>query len=254
MQALFDARDDVVVITGGANGIGAALAAALADAGATPVVFDVDAAAAARLIAARSRIQFFPVDVGRREQVFAAMQLVEDRFGRIDSLVCAAAIQPRVPVHETSPDIWNRVLDVNLNGVLWCYQAVVPGMIRRRSGSVVVFGSGLATTGWPEAAAYASTKAALMALARSAAREVAQFNVRVNIVAPGVIDTEQYRRANAGRDDAHWQRTSGVGVPDDVVGPLLFVLSEQATMTASLLSRDCAFPKRAVHDTGEGNA
>jgi len=65
--------------------------------------------------------------------------------------------------------------------------------------------------------------------------------VRFNLVAPGVIDTPQYRTANAGADDAHWRASVGVGQPEDAVGPLLFLLSDEATMTASIISRDFAY-------------
>ena len=129
-----------------------------------------------------------------------------------------------------------------MNGVVWCYQAAIGGMIARRRGSVVAFSSGLAHQGWPEASAYAATKAALIAFVKSAAKEVGVHRVRVNLISPGVIDTPQYRAANAGADDARWRATTGVGQPDDAVGPLLFLLSDAATMTASVVSRDHVYP------------
>jgi 2-hydroxycyclohexanecarboxyl-CoA dehydrogenase len=132
-------------------------------------------------------------------------------------------------------------LRINLDGVVWCYQAVVAGMIARRSGSIVAFTSGLAQQGWPGASAYAASKAALIAFAKSAAKEIARHRVRFNLVAPGVIDTPQYRTANAGADDAHWRASVGVGQPEDAVGPLLFLLSDEATMTASIISRDFGY-------------
>lgn len=76
---------------------------------------------------------------------------------------------------------------------------------------------------------------------KSVAKEVAEHGVRINIIAPGVIDTPQYRSANDGADNEKWKATVGVGVTDDVLGPLMFLLSDAATMTASLLSRDFAF-------------
>ncbi|MCY1228096.1 Dihydroanticapsin 7-dehydrogenase [compost metagenome] len=244
MRATFDAAGDVIVITGGANGIGAELARACAQAGATVVICDVDERAASGLLADAPGVQFRRLDVSDRDAVMQVMQAIEAEHGRIDSLVCGAAVQPRMAVHETDPQAWQKTLAVNLDGVVWCYQAVVPGMIRRRRGSVVAFSSGLAHSGWPQSAAYASSKAALSAFVKSAAKEVAQHRVRVNLIAPGVIDTPQYRDANAGNDNAHWAATLGVGRPEDVTGPLMFLLSDAATMTASLVSRDHAYPAR----------
>src|SRR5215468_7422396 len=240
MRARFDAAGDVIVVTGGANGIGCALARAAAQAGARVVVCDIDAAAMATLSDVPG-LTTVRLDVSDRAEVLAALGEVERRFGRIDGLVCAAAIQPRSPVHEMDPVAWQRVLRINLDGVVWCYQAVVPGMIARRRGSIVAFTSGLAHQGWPGAAAYAASKAALIAFVKSAAKEIAPHRVRFNLIAPGVIDTPQYRAANAGADDARWRASVGVGEPADVVGPLLFLLSDQATMTASIISRDIAY-------------
>jgi len=241
MKALFKAHGDVIVITGGANGIGRALALAAATAGACVTVCDVDQAAMDSLRAADARIAMRRLDVGDRDAVMAAFAAMEQQHGRIDGLVCAAAIQPRARVEVMDPAEWQRVLAVNLNGVVWSYQAAITGMIARRRGSIVAFSSGLAHQGWPEASAYAATKGALIAFVKSAAKEVAAHRVRFNLIAPGVIDTPQYRAANAGPDDARWRASIGVGAPEDVVGPLMFLLSDAATMTASLLSRDLAF-------------
>lgn len=240
MRARFEAAGDVIVVTGGANGIGRALACAAAAAGARVVVCDVDDTAMAQLsgVAGMSTRR---LDVSDRAAVFATIGEVERELGKIDGLVCAAAIQPRKAVHEMQPAEWDRVLRINLDGVVWCYQAAVAGMIARRAGSIVAFTSGLAQQGWPEASAYAASKAALIAFAKSAAKEIAQHRVRFNLIAPGVIDTPQYRAANAGEDDARWRASVGVGQPEDAVGPLLFLLSDQATMTASIISRDFAY-------------
>src|SRR6516162_5223407 len=169
MRARFDAAGDVIVVTGGANGIGLALARAAAQAGARVVVCDVDAAAMATL-ASVAGISTRRLDVSDRAAVFEVLGGVERDFGKIDGLV-------------------------------WCYQAVVAGMIARRSGSIIAFTSGLAHQGWPGASAYAASKAALIAFAKSAAKEIARHRVRFNLVAPGVIDTPQYRVANAGDDE-----------------------------------------------------
>ena len=105
------------------------------------------------------------------------------------------------------------MIRINLDGVVWCYQAAISGMIKRRRGSIVAFSSGLAHQGWPQASAYAATKGALIAFVKSAAKEVAQHRVKFNLIAPGVIDTPQYRAANAGADHERWRASIGVGTP-----------------------------------------
>jgi NAD(P)-dependent dehydrogenase (short-subunit alcohol dehydrogenase family) len=235
VKVSFDATGEVVVITGGAQGIGAALAQAVTACGGTAVVFDV--------VKPGPGVEYVEVDVADRRAVEVAVSAVVQRYGRIDGLVAGAAVQRRTPVLELDPAEWTRTLQVNLDGVVWACQAVVPHMVSRRSGSVVVFTSGLAATGYAGAAAYTSSKAALIAFAKSLAAEVAEHRVRVNVLAPGVIDTEQFRGANAGADREHWQDTIGVGDPEDVVGPLLYLLSDAAAMTGSVLTRERAFAK-----------
>lgn len=241
MKARFEADGDVIVITGGGNGIGRGLAVGAAKAGAKVVVCDVDDAALASVAAESPRIAAVRLDVSDRDAVFKTFETIEREHGPITGLVCAAAIQPRRAVHEMPPEEWQRVIRINLDGVVWSYQAAVGGMIKRRRGSIVAFSSGLAHQGWPQASAYAATKGALIAFVKSAAKEVAQHRVKFNLIAPGVIDTPQYRAANAGADHERWRASTGVGTPEDVVGPLLFLLSDAANMTASILSRDFAF-------------
>jgi 2-hydroxycyclohexanecarboxyl-CoA dehydrogenase len=243
MKIRFDGSGDVVVIPGGANGIGRALAVAASASGATVIVTDVNTEAMNSLSAEHKAIETIPLDVSDRKQVFSVMADIVNRHGKIDHLVCCAAIQPRTNIHEMSPEEWKRVTSINLDGVVWCYQAVIGGMIERRKGSIVAFSSGLAHQGWPKASAYAATKGALIAFIKSAAKEVAQYRVKVNLIAPGVIDTLQYRAANEGADNESWKKSTGVGQASDVVGPLMFLLSDAATMTGSILSRDFAYSR-----------
>jgi 3-oxoacyl-[acyl-carrier protein] reductase len=182
--------------------------------------------------------------VADRDAVIRTFRGVEAEHGHIDGLVCAAAVQPRFAVRSMDRDVWERTLRINLDGVLWCYQAAVPGMVDRRRGSVIAFATGLAHSGWPEASAYASTEAALIAFVRSAARAVARHGVRVNLMVAGVMDTPQYRAARERGGYAPWKTTVGVAQVDDIVGPVLFLLSEAASLTASVLSRDLAYAPR----------
>jgi NAD(P)-dependent dehydrogenase (short-subunit alcohol dehydrogenase family) len=234
MRARFDAGGEVLIVTGGANGIGAGIAHAYVQAGGTAISFDVadgDAPGVAHM----------RVDVSDREAVFAATAEVLERHGRIDGLVAGAAVQPRVAVADTDPEVWRHTLAVNLDGVVWAVQAVLPAMRAARTGAIVVFASGLAHMGRAQAAAYAASKGALTAFAKSLAAEVADDRIRVNTLFPGVIDTPQFRAANPGAERDHWAQTTGIGEPRDVAGPLLFLLSQAATMTGSTLSRDRAF-------------
>lgn len=241
MKASFSSAGELVVITGGANGIGAALARGYAEAGGTAAVFDV---APSQQLQAVPRVEQHTVDVSDRAAVMAAVDAVLSHHGRIDALVAGAAVQPRADVADTGPEQWRRVMAVNLDGVVWCCQAVLPHMTARRSGTILVFASGLALHGRAQAAAYAASKGALIPYAKSLAAEVAPHRIRVNTVFPGVIDTPQFRTANPlGAEREHWEHTTGIGAPEDVVGPLLFLLSDAATMTGSTLTRDRVFAK-----------
>ena len=241
MHVRFEFEGSVLTITGGANGIGRALAVSAAEAGARVVILDLDQGAMDATARLNPRIAAMHLDVGDRDAVISTFGRIQREYGHIDGLVCGAAIQPRTAVHEMDPAEWRKVMAINLDGVVWCYQAVIGGMIARRSGSIVAFTSGLAGQGWPLASAYAASKGGLIAFVKSAAKEVAQHRVRFNLIAPGVIDTPQYRAANAGEDNERWRASTGIGDPEDVVGPLMFLLSDAATMTASTLSRDTAY-------------
>ncbi|TXC99923.1 SDR family oxidoreductase [Streptomyces sp. ISID311] len=241
MKSHFDATGDVLVVTGGANGIGAALARAYAEAGGSTCVLDI---ARTPGLAETAGLTHYEVDVSDRDAVFAAVDEVVARHGRIDGLVCSAAVQPRRDVADMDPAEWRRTLAVNLDGVVWGCQAVLPRMIERRRGSILMFASGLAHMGRAQASAYAASKGAIVSFAKSLAAEVAPHRIRVNTVFPGVIDTPQFRAANPdGPERAHWAATTGIGTPEDVVGPLLFLLSDAATMTGSTLTRDRSYPK-----------
>lgn len=244
MKPTYDSTGEVLVVTGGSNGIGAAVAAGFAACGGQSVVLDV-----AEPEWRSERVSYGAADVSDRAQIRRAIAGVVNEHGRIDGLIASAAVQPRTTVLDTSEEEWQRTLAVNLDGVVWAAQAVLPIMIEQRKGSIVVFASGLANFGHAEAAAYAATKGALIPWSKSLAAEVVRHRVRVNTVFPGVIDTPQFRKANpAGGQREHWARTTGIGVPADIVGPLMFLLSDDATMTGSTLTRDRSFSQKVSYD------
>lgn len=206
MQVTFDASGDLVAITGGAQGIGAAIARGVAERGGTAVVLDV---VESEELAGLDHVIQLKVDVSDRDAVFAAIGRVVEEHGPVTGLVAGAAIQPRTAIAEMDPEEWHRVLAVNLDGVLWAVQAVLPGMKKAQDGSIIVYSSGLAHIGHATASAYAASKAALIPFAKSLAGEVIDDHIRVNILFPGVVDTEQFRVANpSGGQREHWERTT----------------------------------------------
>lgn len=239
MRTHHDSGGEVLLVSGGASGIGAAIAVEFAAAGGTSVILDVTDPGAVP-----ARVEQHRVDVSDRAAVHRVVDQVLARHGRIDGLIAGAAVQPRVSVAEMPEEVWRKTLAVNLDGTLWCCQAVLPGMRSAQRGSIVIFASGLGQVGRAGAASYAASKGALIAFSKSLAAEVAGDRIRVNTIFPGVIDTPQFQAANPfGGEREHWAATTGIGTPGDVVGPLMFLLSDAATMTGSTLTRDRAYPR-----------
>ncbi len=242
VNASFDFRGEVVVVTGGGSGIGAGFCRSCAAAGATVVAADIDEEAARRVAQEAEgsvTVEAAALDVGDAEAVEAFFADVLTRHGKVDSLVQSAAIQPRTPIMEMPREEWLKVMDVNLNSAFYAAQAVVPGMVERRRGSIVTFTSGLARMGWPKASAYATTKAAIIAFTKSLARELVPHNVRANVIAPGVTDSPLFTGPNTEEEQEFFRRQRGVGTVDDVVDLLMFLVSDASdTLTGSVLDRE----------------
>lgn len=130
-------------------------------------------------------------DLADREQVRAMVSRLESEHGPVEVLVANHAYMSMAPLLEYPLDDWWRVVDVNLGGTFWAVQAVLPGMRRAGGGRIVVLASEWGVTGWPNATAYAGSKAGLIALTKTLGRELAPEGIIVNAVAPGVTDTPQ---------------------------------------------------------------
>jgi 2-hydroxycyclohexanecarboxyl-CoA dehydrogenase len=238
----FDLTDEVIVVTGGGSGIGAGFCQDCASSGATVIAADIDEGKARRVseeAKGPGTVEAAGLDVGDAEAVEAFFGDVIDRYGKVDALVQSAAIQPRNAIADMPREEWLQVMDVNLNGVFYCSKAIVSSMIERRRGAIVTFTSGLAKSGHPKASAYASTKAALVAFTKSLAQELVPYNVRANVIAPGVTDSPLFTEPNTSEEQEFFRKQKGVGTVEDVVDLLMFLISDaSAALTGSVLDRE----------------
>jgi 3-oxoacyl-[acyl-carrier protein] reductase len=215
----------VAIVTGAASGIGASTAAMLAKEGAIVVGADISTG----------------VDISNRDVVDALVSDTVARHGRLDILANVAGIYERGDVLGLTDDVIDRIFAVNLKGTLYCCQAAARVMITQDTGgSIVNVASGAVDTGASGTAAYAMSKAAVVQLTRNLAAEVGRKNVRVNVVAPGWIDTPM-TQANDDHDAmADMMRKiaplARVGQPEDIASSIVFLASDAASfMTGQIL-------------------
>lgn len=187
----------MTLVTGGARGIGRAIALAFAREGAAVAVLDLrqDAAeqVAKEVAAVGVKSVAVAADVGEEAAVSVAIAQVENAFGRIDVLVNNAGIDTTSRIVDMPTELWDEMIRVNLRSIFLCTRAVLPGMIRRKWGRIVNISSQLAHKGAAEMAHYAAAKAGVLGFTRSLAYEVARQGVTVNAICPGPIDTELFR-------------------------------------------------------------
>lgn len=247
---VYDFVGEVLVVTGGASGIGAGICASFANAGGTAICVDLETSDGEELANSYSgpgQIKNLSLDVRDGDAVVKVTELIIDRYGHIDGLVLSAAVQPRIDVEDMTDSDWARVIDTNLTGVFYFARAVVPHMKGRQKGSIVTFSSGLALQGWASTSAYAATKAGLIGFTKSLAREMLPFYVRANVVHPGITDSPLFTGTKTSEEMEYFKRTDGaMGTVDDVAQMLMFLLSEESSSwTGLFISRDLIFPQRS---------
>jgi NAD(P)-dependent dehydrogenase (short-subunit alcohol dehydrogenase family) len=195
----------VALVTGGASGLGEAVVSLLSAGGARVVVADIDEPrsqqVADNLVAAGRTVEAMTVDIRSEGEVAACVDAVLERHGRLDALVCSAAVESRASVVDCDDDEWHDVLDVNLKGPFLCMKHAIPAIAHCGGGSVVLLGSVLGVIGSPGYAAYCASKGALNNLAKQAAIEHAPDGVRVNVVSPSATDTGLFARVAQRSDD-----------------------------------------------------
>lgn len=186
----FDGR--VAAITGGCNGIGAAVAEKLAREGAKVAIWDLDISAPEERVAAlpAETVEFCQVDVSDYASVEAAVAQTEQRFGPVGILVNSAGIAgPTASVADYPVEAWAKVQQVNLNGTFHCCRAVVPGMTDAGWGRIVNIASVAGKEGNPNASAYSASKAAVIGFTKSLGKELAALDIAVNVVTPAAART-----------------------------------------------------------------
>jgi meso-butanediol dehydrogenase / (S,S)-butanediol dehydrogenase / diacetyl reductase len=237
----------VAIVTGSGSGIGQAIAARLAEEGASVCIADVDLAAAeatASQIRDRGHIAVARhVDVTDRAGVVNAVAWTKVQLGPVDVLINNAAVCNDTPLLDLTEEDWDRDVDVTLKGAFFCAQAVLPDMQARGNGSIVNLGSvnGFHYLG---NAAYSAAKAGLVSLTRSLAVRYGRDGIRTNMVAPGTIRTEAWDRRLAHNPAVldklvKWYPLGRVGTVDDVAAAVAFLASREASwITGTVLTVD----------------
>lgn len=237
-QNLFDLSGKTAIVTGSTKGIGLAIARALAQAGAN-VVISSRKAEKCEEVAAAIRAQggsAFAVacHIGRREDLERLVTATREKFGKIDVLICNAAVNPYFgPTAELPDEAFAKVMDTNVRSNIWLCNLVLPEMAGRRDGAVVIVSSIGGLKGSATLGIYGISKAADMQLARSLAVEWGPHNVRINCIAPGLVRTDFAR--------ALWENPATlavaekttplrrIGVPEDIAGAAVFLASNAGT-------------------------
>ncbi len=237
-----DLTGKVILVTGGAQGIGGAAAQLCAQRGGQVVIADWNGAAgqaaADTLVAAGGAAAFYQVDVRDAQAVQALMAQVQQQHGRLDVLVCAAGIFRGAfqPPDELSVDDFEAVVDVNLKGVFLCTKYAMPLFDAAGRGVVVIVGSGAGVVGASGSLAYGASKGGVNGYGMTLARHIANRHVRVNVLCPGGINTElklgvveaDARRHGRDVDAAMAQAKEELGDPEGVGRVIAFLASDEA--------------------------
>ena len=246
---LFDLSGRVVIVTGAGQGIGRAYAKHFAQAGAIPVVADLNAEKGLSVVAeieARGGKAFaITTDVGNEESVHEMARRVVEMYGRIDALVNNAAIFSTLKMHpfeEIPVAEWERVLKVNISGVFHCCRAVTSTMRAAGRGRIINIASSAVTLGRANYLHYTTSKSSLIGMTRSLARELGRFGITVNAVLPGATFTE-IERETVSPAQREWlvsiQCIPRPETPEDLVGTVMFLASDaSAFLTGQSITVD----------------
>lgn len=238
-------QEKVVIITGGAGGIGLITAQRFLQEGARVALWDYSseglARASAKLEHGTDKLRAYEINVTDEHQVEHVFQQVEQDLGAVDIIICNAGITRDAMLHKMSVEAFDAVIDVNLKGVFLCGQAAAKRMRERGSGVILSTSSIVGIGGNIGQSNYAATKAGVIAMTQTWARELGSKGVRVNAVAPGFIETEMIQTVPDKVKDLVKSHTSmgRLGKPVEIANAFIFLASEEASfITGQVLSVD----------------
>ncbi|MCP4567727.1 MAG: glucose 1-dehydrogenase [FCB group bacterium] len=242
---MINLKDKVALVTGGSRGIGRAVVLAFAREGADVIInYRADKKSAeetARMAVEQgSRAVICQADVSDRDQTFAMVDQAIKDFGRIDIVVNNAGLWEYNPIDTMTEENLKRTIDTNILGSFYPLMAAIPHMKKQRSGVIINISSTAGQRGEAFHSPYAASKGAVISLTKSLAVELADFNIRVNCVAPGWVETDMSRPSLQGDDAEKVTRQiplGRVGRPEELAEPVLFLASDMATfITGEILN------------------
>ena len=238
-----DLTDKVAIVTGGTRGIGLATVTALAEAGATVVLTGRDEATAKEAAAgvAGGKVTGVALDVTDSAAVSSVVRAVAKEHGRLDVVVANAGVLEGALVGMMKDDLIERMLSTNVAGSLYTVQAAARAMMRKKSGAIVLLASIAGEQGSAGQSAYAASKAGVTAIVKSTAKELGRYGIRVNAVAPGVIDTAMTAAMGEENIAANVKATplGRLGAPEDVAKAIRFLVGDESSfITGQVLGVD----------------
>ena len=245
-----DLKNKVAIVTGARRGMGRAHALALAKAGAKVVVADISQEECEKVVQEikKNKGEAIAVkcDVTKKEEIDQMIQAAVKEWGKLDILVNNAGIAEFVPFMEMTEAEWDKTIDINLKGYFLCAQAAAKEMAKQKSGAIVNIASvamGQIGVGFPNLTHYCASKGGIVGMSEAMAIELATYNIRVNVVSPGVIDTpmiDPVRQDKASMDGIMGRvPLPRVGKPEEVANAVVFLASDDSSyMTGSVVVVD----------------
>ena len=239
-------KDRVAIVTGGARGIGKKISQAFLEEGASVYIFDVNQEEGVRTVgefqqAYDNKVNFFKVDITDEKGVEQSIEKIIEAEGRIDILVNNAGITRDNLVLRMSLEDWKKVIDINLTGAFICSKHTVKYMVKNRSGKIINISSIVGVHGNAGQSNYSSSKAGIIGLTKTLARELAGRNILVNAIAPGYIETEMTEKLSDKIKEKLMEQipTGRLGSVDDVAKTALFLASDDSNyITGTVINLD----------------